>query len=91
MKSDYETQIYEIERRAKKEKAELEKENRFLHKVIFVLEKTVDKIFDWVSIAFSSKNKEELKSYFEQDTSRRLDPYSQIDKEDRRKSYEMDR
>ena len=91
MKSDYENQIYEIERRARREKEELEKENRLLHKVIFVLQKTVDKVFDWVADTISNRDREELKEDFRKDTRRHLDPYDQIEKEDRGKEWDMKR
>lgn len=90
VKSDYESQIYEIERKAKKKYNELEKENRFLQRVIDTLQRTVDKIFGWVSRTLTGKDKEEIKTDFEYDTGRKLEPYNQIKKEDRQNDYEME-
>lgn len=87
LKSDYESKLYEAEQKAKKKYNELENENRFLHKVINTLQKTVDKIFGWVSRTLSGKDKEEIKANFEYDTGRHLDPYDQLEKEDREKEW----
>ena len=54
------------------------------------LQKTVDKIFGWVSRTLSGKDKEDLKADFEYDTGRHLDPYDQMEKEDREKENEME-
>jgi len=62
-----------------------------LHRIIDTLQKTVDKVFVWVSRTFSGKDKEELKTDFEYDTGRRLDPYEQTQKSVRQKEHGMER
>lgn len=89
LKSDYESQLYEAERKAKKKYNELDKQYKFLQRVVNTLQKTVDKVFGWVSRTLSSKNKEEIKADFEYDTGRHLDPYDQIEKEEMDKENEM--
>ena len=89
LKSDYENQLYDAEQKAKKKQSELEKENKRLHRVIEILQKTVDKVFGWISDTFSSKDRKELKSDFEYDTGRLLDPDKQQEKEDKQEEYEM--
>lgn len=89
LKSDYESQIYQIERKEKKKYNELEKENRFLHRIIHTLQNTIDRVFSWVSHKFVEKDKEELKTEFEYDTYTSLDIEKQMARLDREKEDEL--
>ena len=83
-----ENEIYKIDKKYKKAINELEKENKFLHKVIDKFKLTINKLISWVCHKFNFPSEENLVRSFENETRLNFDVENQVLKENKHKEKE---
>ena len=69
----------------------LEKENGYLHKVIYKFRETIHKFIEWICVNFDMGTGDTLIRDFERETRTYLDAEEQIKREEREKDLEMER
>ncbi|MDO5557885.1 MAG: hypothetical protein Q4G05_06600, partial [Clostridia bacterium] len=86
IENDYNTKLKEETRKIKNKYEDeiynLEKENNFLRKIIYTLEKTVDKFIHWVCSKFSVSSEEDFIRDFQEENNIYIDPEKQIEYEE---------
>ena len=83
-------EIRKVENKYEDEIYHLEKENKFLNKIINTFEKTVNKFIKWIVKKFDIAEEDNLIRDFEKETHTFIDPEKQIKKEEREKEKEWD-
>ena len=82
-------EIRKVENKYEDEIYHLEKENKFLKKIINTFEKTVNKFIKWIVKRFDIAEEDNLIRYFEKETHNLIDPEKQIRKEEREKEWAL--
>ncbi len=83
-------EIRKVENKYEDEIYHLEKENKFLKKIINTFEKTVNKFIKWIVKRFDIAEEDNLIRYFEKETHNLIDPEKQIRKEEREKEWDLE-
>ena len=86
--SRLENEIYKIDKKYKKAINELEKENKFLHKVIDKFKLTISTFISWICHKFNFPSEENLVRSFENETRLNFDVEKQVLKENKHKEKE---
>ena len=84
-------EIRKVENRYEDEIYHLEKENRFLNKIINTFEKTVNKFIKWIVKRFDIAEEDNLIRDFQKETNTFLEPEKQIKKEERKMEWDLER
>ena len=84
-------EIRKVENRYEDEIYHLEKENRFLNKIINTFEKTVNKFIKWIVKKFDIAEEDNLIRDFEKQTHTFIDPEKQIKHEEMEKEWDLER
>lgn len=84
-------EIRKVENKYEDEIYHLEKENKFLNKIINTFEQTVNKFIKWIVKRFDIAEEDNLIRDFEKETHTFIDPEKQIRKEEREKEWELER
>lgn len=83
-------EIRKVENKYEDEIYHLEKENKFLNKIINTFEKTVNKFIKWIVKKFDIAEEDNLIRDFEKETHTFINPEQQIRKEEREKEWNME-
>lgn len=83
-------EIRKVENKYEDEIYHLEKENKFLKKIINTFEKTVNKFIKWIVKRFDIAEEDNLIRDFEKETHNLIDPEKQIRKEEREKEWDLE-
>ena len=84
-------EIRKVENKYEDEIYHLEKENKFLNKIINTFEKTVNKFIKWIVKKFDIAEEDNLIRDFEKETHTFIDPEKQLKKEERQKEWDLER
>lgn len=83
-------EIRKVENKYEDEIYHLEKENKFLKKIINTFEKTVNKFIKWIVKRFDIAEEDNLIRDFEKETHTLIDPEKQIKKEEKEKEWDLE-
>ena len=90
IKAKYKEKGFDIEWKYKSKIKGLEKENRYLHKIVDRFYETVEKFIKWVCKKFGLGESKELVRDFEKETNTLIDPEKQLKKEEREKEWNLE-
>ena len=90
IKAEYKEKEFDIEWKYKNKIKSLEKENRYLHKLVDKFRETIDKFIHWICKKFDMGAEDNLIIEFEKETRTCLDSEKQIKYEEREKEYEYE-
>ena len=90
IKAEYKEKEFDIEWKYKNKFKSLEKENRYLHKLVDKFRETIDKFIHWICKKFDMGAEDNLIIEFEKETRTCLDAEKQIKYEEREKEYEYE-
>lgn len=94
LKKDYsiklKQEIRKVENKYEDEIYHLEKDNKFLRKVINTFEKTVNKFIKWIVKKFDIAEEDNLIRDFQKETNTFIDPEKQIKHEEREKEWDLE-
>ena len=90
IKAEYKEKEFDIEWKYKNKIKSLEKENRYLHKLVDKFRETIDKFIHWICKKFDMGAEDNLIIEFEKETRTCLDAEKQIKYEEREKEYEYE-
>ena len=90
IKTEYKEKEFDLERKYKNKIKSLEKENRYLHKLVDKFRETIDKFIHWICKKFDMGAEDNLIIEFEKETRTCLDSEKQIKYEEREKEYEYE-
>ena len=90
IKAEYKEKEFDIEWKYKNKFKSLEKENRYLHKLVDKFRETIDKFIHWICKKFDMGAEDNLIIEFEKETRTCLDSEKQIKYEEREKEYEYE-
>ena len=90
IKSDYKKKEFDLEWHYKSQINGLEKENKYLHKVVDKFKETVDKFIKWICKKFDMGAENNLIRDFERENNILLDAEKQIERGDKQKEIERE-
>ena len=90
IKTEYDKKEFELEWKYTNKINKLEKENRFLHKVVDRFKETIDIFITWICKKFDMGAENNLIRDFERENNIMLDAEKQIKREEREKNLEME-
>ena len=90
IKSDYKKKEFDLEWHYKSQINGLEKENKYLHKVVDKFKETVDKFIKWICKKFDMEAENNLIRDFERENNILLDAEKQIERGDKQKEIERE-
>ena len=90
LEKEFESKTIEFKKELRHDYYELEKENKHLKRIVSTVKSTIDKFIKWVCRKFDM-SAEAVARDFEKENNVRLDPLEQIKKEDREKSWDIER
>ena len=90
IKTEYDKKEFELEWKYTNKINKLEKENRFLHKVVDRFKETIDIFITWICKKFDMGEENNLIRDFERENNIMLDAEKQIKNEEREKDLEME-
>lgn len=90
IKTEYDKKEFELEWKYTNKINKLEKENRFLHKVVDRFKETIDIFITWICKKFDMGEENNLIRDFERENNIMLDAEKQIKHEEREKNLEME-
>ena len=82
--------LKKVENKYEDEIYHLEKENKFLNKIINTFEKTVNKFIKWIVKRFDIAEEDNLIRDFEKETHTFIEPEKQLKKEEREKEWDLE-
>ena len=83
-------EIRKVENKYEDEIYRLEKENKFLNKIINTFEKTVNKFIKWIAKKFDIAEEDNLIRDFQRETNTFIDPEKQIKHEEMEKEWDLE-
>ena len=91
IKSDYKKKEFDLEWEYKSQIKGLEKENKYLHKVVDKCKETIDKFIKWICKKFDMGAENNFVRDFERENNTLLDVEKLVKREEREKNLEMER
>ena len=91
IKSEYKQKEFDMEWEYKIQIRELEKENKYLHKVVDRFKETIDKFIKWICKKFDMGAENNLIRDFEMDNNTLIDAEKQVKREERKNELELER
>lgn len=83
-------EVNKVDMKYRKTINELEKENKFLHKVIDKIKSTITKFISWICHKFECPSEENLVRDFEKETGFDFDVENQVLKENKQKEHDFE-
>lgn len=90
LEKEFEEKTLNLEYKYENQYHKLEKENKYLHKIIDKFYVTIEKFINWICDKFGIGESKELVKRFEKETNTRIDPVKQLEHEEREKDWDLE-